>query len=233
MAAPLLDVARALQTLRHHADEFKIDKTRIGLTGGSAGGYTSLWLALHDDLANPGSDDPIARESTRVTCVASTVPMCQFPPWLDLAAIPEQYREVAALYREQNVDFWARHFGTSPEDVAAAESGSELRRQIDDFSPHMLITPDDPPLLLDYLYWDWWSVTEGETVKAHHPINGVPIKSAYDRLGKMCVLLGVGLPAPEQHYPPPVGEPVKPKEKNTRYKKGEAVVDFFCNHLLK
>src|SRR5690348_15886726 len=30
----------------------------------------SLWLALHDDLADPKSDDPIARESTRLSCAA-------------------------------------------------------------------------------------------------------------------------------------------------------------------
>ena len=43
---------------------------RVGATGGSAGACTSLWLALHDDLADPKSSDPIARESTRLTCAA-------------------------------------------------------------------------------------------------------------------------------------------------------------------
>ncbi len=40
--------------------------------GGSAGACTSLWLAFHDDLADPKSDDPVARESTRLTCAAVT-----------------------------------------------------------------------------------------------------------------------------------------------------------------
>jgi hypothetical protein len=233
MAAPLLDAARALQTLRHHAREFKIDKTRIGLTGGSAGGYTSLWLGLHDDLAEPESEDPVARESTRVTCVASTVPMCQFPPWLNLTGIPERYREVAALYRERNAGFWSRHFGVTEQEVRGAKPGSELRRAIDSFSPQMQVTKDDPPLLLDYLYWDWYPVTYTKRILAHHPINSVPIKSAYEKLGKECILLGVGLPAPETYYPGPAGEPIKPKEANTRYRKGEAIVSFLCEHLLK
>ncbi len=59
--ACLHDAARALQTLRSKAKEWNIDPTRVGATGGSAGACTSLWLALHDDLADPKSADPIAR----------------------------------------------------------------------------------------------------------------------------------------------------------------------------
>jgi hypothetical protein len=66
--ACLYDAARALQTIRSKASEWNIDPKRVGATGGSAGACTSLWLALHDDLAKPDSDDPIARESTRLMC---------------------------------------------------------------------------------------------------------------------------------------------------------------------
>jgi len=233
MAGPILDAARALQTLRYHADKFNIDKKRIGLTGGSAGGYTALWIATHDDLADPESDDPILRESTRVSCAANSVPMCQFPPWLNLSNIPEKHRDVAEYYIQQCLGFWARHFDVSPEELKSAEPESPLRRRINRFSPIMLVTPDDPPLLFDYLYWDWWNISEKETVRAHHPINGLPIKVAYEKLGKECILLGVGLPAPEKYYPGPAGETIKPKEENNKYKKGEAVVQFFSDKLLK
>ena len=64
------DAARALQTIRSKAKEWNIDPKRVGATGGSAGACTSLWLALHDDLADPKSSDPIARQSTRLTCAA-------------------------------------------------------------------------------------------------------------------------------------------------------------------
>ena len=37
---------------------------------GSAGAFSSLYLALHDDMADPKSDDPVARESTRLYCAA-------------------------------------------------------------------------------------------------------------------------------------------------------------------
>jgi hypothetical protein len=36
--------------------------------GGSAGAGTSLWLATHDDLADPAASDPVLRESTRLVC---------------------------------------------------------------------------------------------------------------------------------------------------------------------
>ena len=68
--APLEDAARALQFVRSKAKEWNLDKKRIGATGGSAGGCSSLWLAFHDDMADPNSNDPIARESTRLYCAA-------------------------------------------------------------------------------------------------------------------------------------------------------------------
>lgn len=68
--APLMDAARALQSIPAHAKQWNIDPKRIGVTGGSAGACTSSWLALLDDLADPTSSDPIARKSTRLLCAA-------------------------------------------------------------------------------------------------------------------------------------------------------------------
>lgn len=51
--AHYLDCARAIQFARLHAKEWNIDPRRVGATGGSAGAGTSLWLAFHDDLADP------------------------------------------------------------------------------------------------------------------------------------------------------------------------------------
>ncbi len=67
---PLHDAARALQFVKSKAAEWNIDKNRIGACGGSAGACSSLWLAFHDDLADPKSSDPVARESTRIYCAA-------------------------------------------------------------------------------------------------------------------------------------------------------------------
>ena len=45
-----------------HSPEFNLDKARVAAMGGSAGAGTSLWLAFHDDLADPASPDPVLRE---------------------------------------------------------------------------------------------------------------------------------------------------------------------------
>lgn len=67
----LMDSARALQFIRHHADDLNIDPENIALYGMSAGAGTSLWLGTHDDLADPGNVDPVLRESTRVNAVGA------------------------------------------------------------------------------------------------------------------------------------------------------------------
>ena len=69
---PLEDAARALQFVRYRAAEWNLDPARIGATGGSAGACSSLWLAFHEDLADPASADPVARQSTRLWCAAVT-----------------------------------------------------------------------------------------------------------------------------------------------------------------
>lgn len=67
----LRDSARAIQFIRSNAKEWNIDPTKVAAYGGSAGAGTSLWLAFHDDLANPKSDDPVLRESSRLSAVGA------------------------------------------------------------------------------------------------------------------------------------------------------------------
>ena len=52
---PLHDGARAIQFLRSKAGEWGIDSQRVAAGGHSAGGLMALWLAAHDDLADPAS----------------------------------------------------------------------------------------------------------------------------------------------------------------------------------
>lgn len=73
---PIHDAARALQFTKSKATEWNLNPNRIVISGDSAGACTSLWLAFHDDLANPSSPDPIEHFSTRplaaVTWMAQT-----------------------------------------------------------------------------------------------------------------------------------------------------------------
>jgi hypothetical protein len=65
------DVRRALQYIRNRATDFNIDKTKIILSGNSAGAGTSLWIAFNNDFANASSSDPVLRESSRVKGVVA------------------------------------------------------------------------------------------------------------------------------------------------------------------
>jgi hypothetical protein len=66
------DARRALQFMRSKSKEWNLDKSRVAAFGGSAGAQICMWLAYSDDMAKPKSKDPIERESTRLTCVATT-----------------------------------------------------------------------------------------------------------------------------------------------------------------
>ena len=65
-------VTEALE--RAGMDAWGIDMVRIGGCGGSAGGFTVLWLAFAPDMADPKSADAVARESTRLRCVLASRP---------------------------------------------------------------------------------------------------------------------------------------------------------------
>lgn len=134
--APLHDAARALQFLRSKAKEWNIDKKRIGATGGSAGGCSSLWLALHDDLADPKSKDPIARESTRLYCAAVNGAQTTLDPKPLLEWMP-------------NYRYGAHAFGlrSIPQLMKNRE---KLLDWINEYSPMHHVSKDDPPIAMFY-----------------------------------------------------------------------------------
>jgi len=65
----LTDGTRCLQFIRYHAAQLNIDPDNVILMGGSAGAGTSLWIGFNDDMADPSNEDPVLRQSTRVTAV--------------------------------------------------------------------------------------------------------------------------------------------------------------------
>ena len=67
----LTDSKRALQFVRHYAEDLHIDPENVAVMGSSAGAGTSLWLATRSDMADPNASDPVLRESTRVSAVVA------------------------------------------------------------------------------------------------------------------------------------------------------------------
>ena len=134
--APMDDAARALQFVRSKAAEWNIDKTRIGAAGGSAGACTSLWLAFHDDLADPQSDDPVARESTRLFCAAVIGPQTTLDPAQMKAWTP-------------NSNYGGHAFG-KPDFESFLAAREEILPWIAEYSPYALVSAGDPPVALFY-----------------------------------------------------------------------------------
>jgi acetyl esterase/lipase len=139
---PLSDAARAVQFVRSKAAEWNLDKTKVAASGGSAGACTSLWLAFHDDLADPKSSDPIARESTRLLTAAVSAPQTTLDP--------QQMKEWTP-----NSKYGGHAFGFKPDaekklsQFDAFLAGREtVRPWIAEYSPYALVTPDDPPVYM-------------------------------------------------------------------------------------
>jgi len=134
--APLEDATRALQFVRSKAKEWNIDKARIGATGGSAGACSSLWLAFHDDMADPKSDDPVKRESTRLFCAATDGAQVSLDPKVNRDWIP-------------NYTYGAHAFGLKSLDEVEQQR-DKLADWIKEYSPIAHVTKDDPPIGLYY-----------------------------------------------------------------------------------
>jgi len=141
---PLHDAARALQTIRSKAKEWNIDPDRVGATGGSAGACTSLYLALADDLADPKSDDPVARESSRLTAAAVTGAQTSLDP--------KELREWMpnAIYGGHAFGFHSAGRSRAEEFDLLIANREKVLPWIKEYSPIELISSDDPPIYLDY-----------------------------------------------------------------------------------
>src|SRR5262245_49138628 len=142
--APLTDAARALQTIRSKAKEWNIDPKRIGATGSAAGACTSLWLAFHNNLANPNDSDPIARESSRLTCAAVIGAQTSLDPKQVREWIPN------AVYGGHAFGFAKKDQERPAEFKAVLANREKVLPWIAEYSPIALVSKDDPPIYLDY-----------------------------------------------------------------------------------
>ncbi len=186
---PISDAARALQFVRSKAGEWNLDKQRIGATGGSAGACSSLWLAFHNDLADPKSTDLVARESTRLWCAAVTGAQTSLDP--------QQLKEWTP-----NSRYGGHAFGFMPdpkdnktrdtqfaEFLAARESVLPWIRQ---YSPIEHVTADDPPI---YLIYSAPPALGQEQKDPTHTANyGVKLQEKCRQAGVECELVYPGAP---------------------------------------
>ena len=174
--APLQDAARALQFVRHKAAEWNIDKARVGCAGGSAGACSALWLAYHDDLADPESRDPVSRESTRPCCLALFVPQTSLDPRQMKAWIP-------------NIIYGGHAFGMQDFAQFLAER-DRILPWIEEYSPYALLRAGAPPAYLAYQYPP--ALGEEQPDATHSPNFGVKLQERCRELGVPCEVVYPG-----------------------------------------
>jgi len=188
--APMLDGARAVQFVRWKAKEWNIDPERVAVSGSSAGGALALWIAMHDDLADPKSTDLVARYSTRVSCVVGYVAAGSMEP--------EYITKYSGLEKPPSTGINLL-FGTTTIEGLSSPKVKELVR---DASAINHLTKDDPPLWLTYSGRPEDAPFPKNAPKItptimHHVCLGMPLKRKCDELGIECRLYHQTAPAPE------------------------------------
>jgi arylformamidase len=190
LPAPIHDAARAVQFLRTKATEWNIDTKRVCLTGGSAGACTAMWLLCHDDLANPKSEDPVLRESTRVAGAAvfrgqTSIDPKQIEPWLGPKVL--QHRMIAMAVGERTSEDALRNY-------------AQHREEYVEFSPYNHVSGDDPPLFMT-CDADLTVPARHASHGIHHPVFGVKLKEKADSVGMEChLLVGKGTSTKSEKY---------------------------------
>lgn len=170
------DSARGLQFIRSKAGEWNLDPKRVACYGGSAGAGISLWLGFHEDLADPKSEDPIARQSTRIVAAAtsngqSTYDMRTFKEWFGVPNL-EPHPALVTFYAVEKEEDW---------------DSERVKKLMTEASPITHLSKDDVPVYMTYGQGDV-PVDENSSpgLWVHHARLGIKLKEAMDKLGLEC-----------------------------------------------
>lgn len=177
--AQMEDAARAVQWVRSKAGEWNIDPQRISAIGGSAGGHLLSWVALNGDQADLSSQDPVARQSSRLTCF-----VVQWAP-LDLTRVDPRALQRSGPRGPDAANAFCSALSIHPEDYNTPNNQVRIRAA----SPVFQVTPDDPPAFVMY-----GGTPQGFDVRnlpavpaaIHNPhsyLHGVLLVKALDRAG--------------------------------------------------
>jgi len=173
--APFLDAARAIQFIRLNAMAWNIDPARLAANGDSAGAGISLWLGLHDDLADPDSEDPVLRQSTRLSCMAVENGQSSYDPRFIRTLIPEM-----ATWEHPALGYL---FDVKPAEID--QLSEEKSRLMDEVAAITHVSADDPPVLMTYNSAPDEPVTSLR-IGIHHPRFGFALKEKMDAAGVPC-----------------------------------------------
>lgn len=162
----LRDSARAVQYLRHHAAKYNLDGDRVACYGGSAGAGTSLWLATHDDLADPDNEDPVLRQSSRISVAGMLNGQFSYDLMSWDPAFADRDGDIVKTHGQNGRIEPHAFYGINAKEFAG-EAGKKVRADVD---MRNLITPDDPPIFILTTTKDVSASTRG--IYNHHPRHG-------------------------------------------------------------
>lgn len=177
LPGPLHDGARAIQFLRSRAAEWKLNPRRFGAIGVSAGGCTALWLAYHDDLAEPRSGDPVARESSRLQVAVGMSPQTSLEAEEVIGWVGDQVMNHPMITR-----------------AVGAKNRAEVKARYAEFlpllregSPIQHVSRGDPPVMVSFPSMGALPAPNAGAA-IHHAMFGVKLKERADAVGVVCVV---------------------------------------------
>ena len=176
--ASMNDSKRCVQYIRYQAEKYNIDKDKIACTGGSAGAGTSLWLAFNNDMADTKNNDPVLRESTRLTCAGAfdTQSTYDIFQWCSILELPTERTSVELFAI-------ARGFGLKSAENIDLKQEIKIRSKLDFLNQ---MNKNSSPFFV-------FNKKEGgfpqnEDQLNHHPLHAKALKTRADKIGVKAII---------------------------------------------
>jgi acetyl esterase/lipase len=165
----LEDMHRATRFIRANAEKYGVDKDRLGISGGSAGGHLSLMQGNAPKPGDPKARDVVERESSKVNAVA-----CLFPP-TDFLNYGKEGNVALGGGTLTNFrppfEFWEREKQTNALKIITDEKRREAIGK--EISPYYYVKAESPPTMIihgdkDFLVPLQQAERIGEKYKEHN-----------------------------------------------------------------
>jgi acetyl esterase/lipase len=170
---PQRDGARAVQFLRSKAEEWNLDPKRVACFGGSAGAGISMWIGFHDELADPTSDDPVLRQSTRIQAVGTFGGQGTYDPIKIKELIGGRAWEHPSLVKVYGLRSTEESLHPTPQQQKLYDEASAITH----------LSKDDPPLYMVYGEDDPLAPNARPGQGIHNRNFGLQLKAKMDELG--------------------------------------------------
>ena len=168
------DACRAVQFVRLNAMKWNLDPQWIAVGGGSQGTLPALYVGCAADRADPKSNDPVERVSTKVLCVAAYRSQPSIDPQRVQAWVP-------------GVKWGAPALGCNFEE--SLKRHDELLPFIEKWSPDALLHKGAAPVYFE----NNWGLTKPESVtemdyKVHSPAWALGFQKLAEQAGAVCLV---------------------------------------------